>query len=98
MFSKGFRKLGEIQQMWLKEFKIAIATQNSELIQELIAKVPPFKNLEEANQALYLVIEATEVVENLQDKLSAQMKHLKKHIKFLDATAAQEDQTLDIKS
>ncbi len=98
MFLKGSQKLGEIQQMWLNKFKVAIATQNSELIQELLAEIPSFKNLEEAQQALYLVKEATELMQHLQEKLSAQMRHLKKHIEFLDATAEKEELQLDIKS
>jgi len=84
--------------MWLNKFKVAIATQNSELIQELLAEIPSFKNLEEAQQALYLVKEATELMQHLQEKLSAQMRHLKKHIEFLDATAEKEELQLDIKS
>ncbi|MEA1893536.1 MAG: hypothetical protein U9N33_12645 [Campylobacterota bacterium] len=84
--------------MWINKFKVAIATQNSELIQELLAEIPSFENLEDAKQALYLVKEATELIEQLQDKLSAQMKHLKSHIEFLDATTVVEVSKLNIKS
>ncbi len=97
MFLKSFWQLGEKPLMWLNKFKLAIATKDGDKINNLISQIPSFSNLDEANQALFLVKEATVVIENLQNETSAQLRHLKKHIEFLDSTHESQATNLDIK-
>ncbi len=84
--------------MWLNKFKLAIATKDGDKISDLLSQIPSFTNLDEANQALFLVKEATVVIENLQNETASQLRLLKKHIEFLDSTHESQTTSLDIKS
>ena len=98
MFLKDFLKLGERQQVWIKKFKIAIASKDEDSIAKLILNVPSFENIDEARDALFLIKEATVVIQNLQNETAIQLQHLKKHIEFLDSTQKSKNTKLDIKS
>ena len=98
MFSKGYQKLGEIPQVWLNKFKIAIAAKDGDAIDKLLSEIPSFENIDEARNALFLVKEATVVIQNLQNETSLHLRHLKKHIEFLDSTQESGSSKLDIKS
>ncbi len=84
--------------MWINKFKIAIAAKDGDAIGKLVSEVPSFTDIDEAKKALFLIKEATVVIQNLQNATSLHMRHLKKHIDFLNATKEADVANLDIKS
>ena len=98
MFSKAFQKLGEKLQVWINKFKIAIAAKDGEAIDKLLSEIPSYEDIDEARNALFLIKEATVVIQNLQNETSLHLRHLKKHIEFLDSTQEPDSSKLDIKS
>ena len=98
MSLKDSLKHGEKLLVWIKKFKIAIASKDEEAIAKLILDVPSFKDIDEARYALFLVKEATVVIQNLQSETAVQLEHLKKHIDFLDSTQKPDTANLDVTS
>lgn len=84
--------------MWLTKFKIAIIEKNTNNLYKLMDEVPKLENLEEIEEALYLLKEATTLVSSLKDDTSVSMKQLKRNIDFLKSTQAPRKNQLDIKS
>jgi len=84
--------------MWLSNLKIAIVEKNTDKLNELMDEIPQLENKEDINQAIYLIKEATELVQSLQNETSASMKQMKKNIDFLKSTEHKISNRLDIKS
>jgi len=84
--------------MWLNQLKIAIVEKNIDKINELMDDIPQLKKQEEIENAIYLLKEATTLVEDLKDKTKNSMAQMKKNITFLRATEAPRTSKLDIKS
>jgi len=84
--------------MWLANLKIAIIEKNTDKLSKLMEDIPQLEKKEEIDQAIYLLKEATELVQSLQNKTSASMKQMKKNIDFLKSTEHKTSNRLDIKS
>ncbi len=84
--------------MWLSNLKIAIVEKNTDKLNELMDEIPQLENKEDINQAIYLIKEATELVQSLQNETSASMKQMKKNMDFLKSTEHKISNRLDIKS
>ena len=84
--------------MWLNQLKIAIIEKNIDNLNELMDNLPELENQDEINEAIYLLKEATQLIEGLRDRTQASMIQMKKNITFLEATQQQKDSSLDIKS
>lgn len=83
--------------MWLKELKIAIIEKNTNKLNELMDNAPSLQDEEEIQQALYLLKEATSLVQGLKDSTAASMVQMKKHIDFLKSAQAPSANKFDIK-
>jgi len=84
--------------MWLNQLKIAIVEKNTDNLNKLIDDIPTLEDIDDINQAIYLLREASELVHTLKDDTSARMKQMKKNLDFLKATERKKKSTLDIKS
>jgi len=72
--------------MWLNQFKIALIEKNTDKLDLLMEDLPSFSDPKDIEQALYLLQEATTLVQELKDKTNASMQIMRKNISFLDAT------------
>ncbi len=97
MFLKSFPLLGEIQQMWLNKFKVALVQKDVTSLEKLLDEVPDFSSKSQAQSALYLFKEAIELLHMLKESTSISMKQIKQNIDFLESTQIRPQSTLDIK-
>jgi hypothetical protein len=84
--------------MWLNQLKIAVVQQDVELLNKLIEDIPTFDDGDKIEEALYLLKEATEIVEGLKDETAESMKQMKKNIDFLNSATADKTAKFDITS
>lgn len=98
MCSKVYWKRGENQLMWLTKLKIAIIEKNTDEIAKLLDDIPQLQSPKEIEGAIYLLKEATSLMNNLKDETSASMKQIKKNLDFLRSTDISSSTILDIKS
>ena len=89
---------GEILQMWLTDFKIAIVEQDIDRLNELMDSIPQLETKEEITEAIYLIKEASELVHDLKNKTSNSMGQIKKNLHYLKSTQNQTSSKLDIRS
>ncbi len=83
--------------MWLNQLKIAVVEKNIDKINELMDNIPQLEKQEEIENAIYLLKEATNLVQNLKDNTKKSMIQMKKNITFLRATETRRPSKLDIK-
>ena len=81
---------------WRSELKVAIVSKNPQKISELIDTMPDFEEVEEMQEALYLIKEAYIVMNELKNETLLQREQIKKNIDFLESTAAQQKNSLDV--
>jgi len=84
--------------MWLNQLKIAIIEKNVDKLSELMDNLPQLQKQDEIQQAIYLIKEATSLVQGLKDSTGASMAQMKKNINFLNSTQALRSNKFDIKS
>lgn len=84
--------------MWLNKLKIAIIEKNPNALGKLLDDVPQLQDPKEIEEAIYLLKEATSLMESLKDETKASMKQIKKNLDFLRSTDIPTSKKLDIKS
>ena len=84
--------------MWLTKLKIAIVERNTNSISKLLEDIPHLEDKSEIQEAIYLLKEATLMVESLKNKTSSSMKQVRKNLDFLRSTDIPTSKRLDIKS
>ena len=84
--------------MWLTKFKIAIVEKDVDSLSKLMDELPKLDSVEEMDEVVYLIREATELVYTLQDETSLSMKQIKKNLTFLKSNEPLKTSKLDIKS
>jgi len=89
---------GEKQMQWLDKLKIAIIEKNTQEIEKLLETLPEFKDLQQMQEAQYLIKEAATLVYALKDETMASMQKVKKNLSFLRSTQVESTSNLDIKS
>ena len=82
--------------MWLKQFKIALIQEEVQALATLLDEMPQFNNLQEAEEASYLLIQAYELMSRLKNETSKTMQQLKKNIDYMKSTEFSVDTKLDI--
>lgn len=98
MFLKHFLKHGERHQMWLNKLKIAIVEKNVEVLNLLLENMPTTLNLQEIEEAYYLLEEAKSFVTLLKDETAYSMQQIKKNLQFLRSTDIPTSRDLDVMS
>lgn len=89
---------GEIQPMWLNKLKIAIVEKDTHSLNALLEALPKFEDAKEIEKAIYLLQEASSLVENLKDETSHSMKQIKKNLQFLRSTDIPTSRKFDMMS
>jgi threonyl-tRNA synthetase len=84
--------------MWLNKLKIAIVEKNFKLLEELLEDIPSLSEPKEIEQAIYLLKEATTIVDHLKDETQTSMIQIKKNIDFLNSARADRKSKFDITS
>jgi len=98
MCLKGFLKRGERPLTWLNKLQIAIVEKNPQRIDELVADMPAFEDVDEMQSAASLVQEALRLVHTLKDETGETLVKLQKHKDFLESTTNVSLNKLDITS
>lgn len=84
--------------MWLNKLKVAVVQKDTELLATLLDDLPQLEDAKEVEEALYLLAEATKIVQDLKDETAASMVQMKKNIDFLNSTEAKKTVKFDITS
>ncbi len=84
--------------MWLNKLKIAIIEKDPNALSKLLDDIPQLEDPKEIEEAIYLLKEATVLMNNLKDETKASMKQIKKNLDFLRSTDIPTSKKLDIKS
>jgi hypothetical protein len=84
--------------MWLKEFKLAIILKDANKISSLMDEIPQFKNLQEMQEAYYLIEQAREIIQDYKNSISQDLVKIKQNIQFIESTQKQKKNKLDINS
>jgi hypothetical protein len=84
--------------MWLRELKIAIATEDIALLDSLLLDVPQLKDAKDAQSAVILLAQAKELLEAKKSEAQSAMQQIKKNINFLKSGVADTPAKFDITS
>ncbi len=84
--------------MWLKQLKIAVVQKDVDKIEKLLNDLPKLDDAKKIEEALYLLDEATKIVQELKDETAASMVQMKKNIDFLNSTEANKTAKFDVTS
>jgi len=84
--------------MWLNKLKVAVVQRDTELLETLLDDLPQLEDTKDIEEALYLLAEATKIVQELKDETAASMVQMKKNIDFLNSTTANKTAKFDITS
>ena len=84
--------------MWIKNFKIALAQEDTKKLEELTLAIPKFDNIQDIKQVMYLLKGASELFTNLKYDTAENMKQIKTTKDFVNSTQAPSSNKLDIKS
>ncbi|NCO01848.1 MAG: hypothetical protein GW906_08445 [Epsilonproteobacteria bacterium] len=82
--------------MWLTKLKIAIVEKNTDNLNKLMDDIPQLEDKKEIEEAIYLLKEASAIVQNLKDGLDKSMKQMQKNIKFLRVTESTASSKFDV--
>lgn len=91
-----FLRHGEMRQMWLNEFKVAIVSKNTDKINDLVINMPQFEELSEMEEAFFLFQQAEKLLNDLKNETSTTMKKIKDNISFIESTYTKNTPKLDI--
>jgi len=84
--------------MWLSRLQIAIVEKKPERIDELVADIPAFEDVNEMQSAASLIQEALRLLHELKDETGETLIKLQKHKDFLESTTNVSNSKLDITS
>ncbi len=84
--------------MWLNKLKVAVVQKDVELLETLLDDLPEVQDSKEIEEALYLLKEAVQIIQQLKDETATSMQQMKKNIDFLNSTTANKTAKFDITS
>jgi hypothetical protein len=84
--------------MWLNKLKIAIIEKDFLSLEKLLDDIPKLSDKQEVEQAIYLLKEATHIVEDFKSETQNSMIQIKKNINFLNSARADKTAKFDITS
>ena len=71
---------------WITALKVAIAESNVDKISMLLDEEPTLNDVKEMKEALFLIKEASKLVNSLQEENKKVLIKLSKHIEFVKST------------
>jgi predicted translin family RNA/ssDNA-binding protein len=84
--------------MWLTKLKIAIIERDTKSLDTLLHNLPQLEEPKEIEEAIYLLVEAKNLITSLQDETSKSMKQIAKNLQFLRSTDIPTSRNLDMMS
>ncbi len=87
-----------LNNMWLSKLKVALIEKNTDSLGKLLDDIPQLSDAKEAQEAIYLLKEASELLHILKDETVSSMKRIQKNLAFLRSTEIPSSKLLDIKS
>ena len=84
--------------MWIDKLKIAIVQKDTKNISKLLDETPKLTDVDKIKEAMFLLKEATILLQSLKDETSESMKQIKKTMDFIKSTQHQDINKLDITS
>ena len=84
--------------MWATKLKLAIVAKDTDSVEALLESIPKFDTLDDAQEVLFLLREATILVHTLQDETAVSMKRVKKNIDFIKSNQVKPANTLNLVS
>jgi len=82
--------------MWINKLKIAIVEKDINSMSKLLDDIPKLKDKQEMQTAVYLLKEASSLVESMRDKTKTSMSKIKQNLEFLKSSQVKPSHTLDI--
>ena len=98
MCLKGFLKHGERPLTWLNRLQIAIVEKNPQRIDELLADMPAFEDVDDMQSAASLVQEALRLLHALKHETGETLLKLQKHKDFLQSSTDLSESKFNITS
>ncbi|BBG65697.1 hypothetical protein NNO_0994 [Hydrogenimonas sp.] len=83
---------------WLNSFKAAIVEEDERRIAELLDSMPLFNNMEDMQETLQLIAEATKKFEAKRDDLGRQMNEIDNERRYITSTSYISTTLLDVHS
>jgi predicted translin family RNA/ssDNA-binding protein len=84
--------------MWLNELKIAIVQKDVEHLESLLNDIPQLEDSKEIESGLYLLQEASKLMQTLQNETASSMQQIKKNLDFLNSATPNKHAKFDITS
>lgn len=84
--------------MWLNSLKIALLEQDTKRLDFLMDNLPHLEKEKDITTAIYLLKEATSLMERLKDETQSSMVHIQKNINFLQSIQSPLKRSFDITS
>ena len=84
--------------MWLNQLKVAVVQRDTELLSSLLDDIPTLEDAQDIETALYLLQEATTIMQQLKDETAVSMKQIKKNIDYLNSSVADQKSQFDVTS
>jgi len=84
--------------VWLNQLKVAVVQRDTELLSSLLDDVPALEDAQDIETAIYLLQEATTIMQQLKDETAVSMKQIKKNIDYLNSSVADQKSQFDVTS
>jgi len=84
--------------VWLNQLKVAVVQRDTELLSSLLDDIPTLEDAQDIETALYLLQEATTIMQQLKDETAVSMKQIKKNIDYLNSSIADQKSQFDVTS
>ncbi len=84
--------------MWLNQLKVAVVQRDTELLSSLLDDIPTLEDAQDIETAIYLLQEATTIMQQLKDETAVSMKQIKKNIDYLNSSVADQKSQFDVTS
>ena len=83
---------------WFEEFKVALVSNDTKRIAQLIDTLPQFASLEQMQEAHHLLQEAKKRIEALKQATLQEREQIKKSLDYIKSTALRRGDRLDVNS
>lgn len=83
--------------MWLTKLKIALVLEEIDQISSLLEEMPQFDTLEQMEEAVYLLLQSKNLLEQQKSETAQALQQLKNTLDFLKSTQVEPPSTLNLK-
>ena len=77
---------------------MAVVQRDTELLSSLLDDIPTLEDAQDIETAIYLLQEATTIMQQLKDETAVSMKQIKKNIDYLNSSVADQKSQFDVTS